>query len=156
MKVQDYLHQHDKAFEVLEHDATYDAQHMAAAVHVPGGHVGKTVVLRLDHGFRFAVAILPATHQIDLQRVSDMLGGAVVELASEADLADHCVDCEVGAVPPFGSLYDMLTLVDESLAKVAEITFEGNRHCECLRMKWRDFVDLENPLVGSFAVRRPH
>jgi prolyl-tRNA editing enzyme YbaK/EbsC (Cys-tRNA(Pro) deacylase) len=97
---------------------------MAAAVHVPGGHVGKTVVLRLDHGFRFAVAILPATHQVDLRRVSDMLGGAVVELASEADLAD--------------------------------ITFEGNRHCECLRMKWRDFVDLENPLVGSFAVRRPH
>lgn len=132
------------------HPETFDAQHLAAAVHVPGCEVGKTVVLRLDHGFRFAVAVLPATHQIDIGRVSEMLGGAVVELATESELPSH--DFELGAVPPFGTMCGMMTLVDESLTRCDLITFKGNRHCESIRMKWQDFVDLENPLTGAFAV----
>ena len=152
--MQDYLTQHNKDFELLTHPETFDAQHMAAAIHVPGCKVGKTVVLRLDHGFRFAVAILPATHQIDVNRVSQMLGGAAVKLATEVQLVGHCPDCELGAVPPFGTMYGMMTLVDESLSLCDDITFEGNRHCESIRMKWQDFIDLEHPLVGVFAVPR--
>ncbi len=154
MNVQDYLKQHGKPFELLQHPETFDAQHMAAAVHVPGCKVGKTVVLRLDHGFRFAVALLPATHQVDVKRVSQMLGGAAVELATESQLAEHCPDSELGAVPPFGTMHRMLTLVDKSLSCCDEITFEGNRHSEAIRMKWQDFVDLEHPLIGEFGV--PH
>lgn len=150
MKVQDYLTQHGKAFEMLAHPETFDAQHMAAAVHVPGCMVAKTVVLRLDHGFRFAVAVLPATHQIDFNRINEMLGGAVVELATESELPSH--DFELGAVPPFGTMCGMMTLVDEPLTRCDAITFEGNRHCESIRMKWQDFADLEHPLVGAFAV----
>lgn len=155
MKVQDYLTRHGKPFELLPHPETYDAQHMAAAVHVPGCKVGKTVVLRLDHDFRFAVALLPATRQIDLTRISRMLGGAVVELATESQLAGHCPDCELGAVPPFGTMYGMVTLVDKSLSLCKEITFQGNQHCESIHMKWQDFVDLEHPLVGEFGVPLP-
>ena len=154
MKVQDYLNQKSTAFELLTHSETFDAQHMAQAVHVPGAQVAKTVVLQLDNGYRFAVAVLPATHQIDFKRVSEMLGGAAVELITKEQLAKHCLDCELGAIPPFGNLYGMMTLLDEALMQNDDITFEGNRHCESIRMKLKDFIELEHPLTGAFAIPR--
>ena len=154
MKVQDYLNQQGRKFELLTHSETFDAQHMAEAVHVPGAQVAKTVVLQLDQGYRFAVAVLPATHQIDFKLISQMLGGAAVELITKEQLAKHCLDCELGAIPPFGNLYGMMTLLDESLTQHDEITFEGNRHCESIRMKLQDFIELEQPLTGVFAIPR--
>ena len=82
-----------------------------------------------------------------------MLNGAKVELATEIEIAEHCTDCEMGALPPFGWKYGMETLVDESLTKDEEIVFEGNTHRESVRMKYADFYRLAAPLVGSFSYR---
>jgi Ala-tRNA(Pro) deacylase len=153
MKVQDYLRESHVAFEVLEHEPTYDAQHMAHAVHVHGRDVAKTVLLRADHGYRYVVAVLPATHRLDLEKVGALLGGAKAELATEMEIGEHCPDCEFGALPPFGDKWGMKTIVDESLTKDEEIVFEGNTHQESIRMKYADFRRLAEPVVGSFAYR---
>jgi Ala-tRNA(Pro) deacylase len=153
MKVQEYLREKDVSFEVMEHEPTYDAQHLAHAVHVHGQEVAKTVLLRADHGYKYVVAVLPATHRIDLRKASELLGGANAELATEMEIAEHCPDCEFGALPPFGWQYAMKTIVDQSLAKDEEIVFEGNTHDEAIRMKYADFHRLAEPLVGAFAYR---
>jgi Ala-tRNA(Pro) deacylase len=153
MKVKDYLEQSHVAYEVLEHEPTFDAQHMAHAVHVHGREVAKTVLLRADHGYKYVVAVLPATHRIDLEKVSALLGGARAELASEIEIGEHCPECEFGALPPFGWKWGMKTIVDESLTKDEEIVFEGDTHTESIRMRYDDFYRLASPLVGSFAYR---
>jgi Ala-tRNA(Pro) deacylase len=153
MKVQEYLREKDMPFEVMEHEPTYDAQHMAHAVHVHGQEVAKTVLLRANHGYKYVVAVLPATHRINFKKVSEMLGGAAIELATETEVGEHCPDCEFGALPPFGWKYGMKTIVDQSLTTDAEIVFEGNTHAEAIRMKYADFYRLAEPLVGSFAYR---
>jgi Ala-tRNA(Pro) deacylase len=153
MKVQDYLQERNIQFDVIEHEPTYDAQHMAQAVHVSGYEVAKTVLLRADRGFAYVVAVLPATHRIDFERAGTLLGGAKLELATELEIAEHCPDCEIGALPPFGWKYGMQTIVDESLTDDEEIVFEGNTHHESIRMKYSDFHRLADPLVGSFAYR---
>ncbi|MDA0832037.1 MAG: YbaK/EbsC family protein [Planctomycetota bacterium] len=152
MNVKEYLTSKSKPFKVMTHIETGSAQQRAAVLHIPGSRVCKTVLVQLDRGFRYAVAVLPATHKIDLKRLSQMLSGATVELVPEDKLHEHCSDCEVGSVPPFGTKYGMITLVDESLTTCDEITVEGNTLCESIRMSWNDFEDLEHPLVGCFAV----
>jgi Ala-tRNA(Pro) deacylase len=151
MNLQDYLRQQRVAFHVLSHPDTFDSLRLAEAVHVPGRMVAKTVLLRLDHGFRFAVAVLPATHLVDLDAVSQMVGGAHTELATEIEIGQRCPDCEFGSLPPFGTMYDLETLLDESLLEAEELVFEGNSHHEAIRMTSIDFLRLESPLFGSFA-----
>src|SRR5262249_32776919 len=107
MKLQEYLADHQVPFDVMLHHDTYDSQHLAQAVHVPGRRVAKTVLLRMDHGFHYAVAILPATHLIDLEAAGKILGGARMELATEIEIAQRCPDCEMGVLPPFGSIYGL-------------------------------------------------
>ena len=153
MNVQRFLNEHHVPFDILTHEPTYDAQHMAQAVHVPGREVAKTVLLRANHGYKYLVAVLPATSMIDFAKASRNLGDTELALATELEMADVCPDCEIGALPPFGSHYGLNTVVDESLAADETIVFEGNAHTEAIRMKFADFCDLEHPLV--FPISAP-
>lgn len=152
MQVQEFLNQKNVAFEALEHEPTYDAQHMAQAVHVSGHEVAKTVLLRTGEADEFVVAVLPADEHVDFDKVTRALGCGDVDLADEREIAARCQDCEVGALPPFGSQYGMRTLVDVSLTHDEEIVFEGNTHREAIRMTFEDFRKLEQPVVESFIL----
>jgi Ala-tRNA(Pro) deacylase len=153
MRLQEYLKQHDVSFDVVTHPKTFDAQHLAQAVHVPGQNVAKGVLLRVNHAYRYVLAVLPATHRIDLHQLSKSFGGAEVELATEVEIADRCPDCEFGALPPVGSRYGLETLVDQSLARDEYIVFEADAHDEAIRMTYSAFSELEHPSVVSFATR---
>ena len=151
MKVPQFLKERNVEFDVISHRDTYDAQRMAATIHVSGRDVAKTVLLRANGGYTYIVAVLPANKAIDFELASQMLGGSKIELATEIEISQRCPDCEIGALPPFGSYYGMTTMVDESLLEDEEIVFEGNTHHEAIRMKLQDFRHIEEPLVGSFA-----
>lgn len=153
MNVRDYLKQKQVPFEVIAHHDTYDAQHLAQSMHISGRLVAKTVLLRTEGEGEedFVVAVLPANRNVDLDLAGDVLGAEYVELASERDLAQHCPDCEVGVLPPFGREYGMRTVVDVTLLEDEEIVFEGNTHHEAIRMKLDDYREIEGPLVGSFV-----
>ncbi|HEY2759441.1 MAG TPA: YbaK/EbsC family protein [Pirellulales bacterium] len=151
MTVQEYLAGRHIHFEMLQHDETFDSQHLAESVHVTGRRVAKTVLLRMDHGYRYAVAILPASHLIDLEAIGRILGGARMELATEFEITQRCPDCEIGVLPPFGSMYGVETILDESLRDAEQLVFEGNTHHEAIRMAGEDFIRMESPVIGDFA-----
>jgi Ala-tRNA(Pro) deacylase len=96
------------------------------------------------------LAVLPATHHIDTAVLAAQLDGPV-RLATADELADLFRDCEWGVVPPFGTLYGIATLLDESLAPDDLIVFEANGHMEAVRLRCRDFERLEGPRRLRFA-----
>ena len=151
MNVQQYLDDKKVSYDVIPHRDTYTAQRLAETLHTPGGQIAKTVLLKADRGYTYLVAVVPASRDVDLHAVSAALGGSLLEVASEADVQQHCGDCELGVLPPFGTQYGMQTLVDESLLLNEEIVFEGNTHHEAIRMRFDDYRRLEEPLVGKFA-----
>ena len=150
MKLEEFLTSHGVAFERLHHRPAYSANRVAQALHVPGKEVAKTVLLRTGHGY--VLAVLPATHRVDLERARQDLGEDQIGLATEGEMERLFPDCERGALPPFGSLYQLPTVVDESLAEDEEIVFDGSNHEEAIRMKYRDFEAVEHPRMGHFAI----
>lgn len=151
MNIADMLKEKNVPFEAIPHRDTYEAQRMAEALHVSGREVAKTVLLRVDDGQDFVVAVLPANKVVDLGNASEILGGSKTELATEDEVARQCPDCETGVLPPFGSRYGMETIVDECLNEDEHIYFEGNTHHEAIRMKFVDFLKLEVPKIRRFT-----
>lgn len=149
MNVQHFLQRRDVAFSSVDHEPTFDAQHLAQCVHVTGEVVAKSVLLRADDSY--VLAVLPATHAVDLRLAKKTLGAEAIALASEKECGSHFPDCELGALPPFGSHYGMKTLVDASLLADDEIVFQGNTHHEAIRMSVRDYRWLEQPLVALYS-----
>src|SRR5438552_623318 len=121
MNIDEFLCSQQVPFERLRHRPVYSANRVAQVLHVPGKEVAKTVLLRAGGGY--ALAVLPATHRVDLDRVRVDLGEEQVEMATEEEMDRLFPDCERGALPPFGSLYSLPTVVDEALAADEQIVF---------------------------------
>jgi Ala-tRNA(Pro) deacylase len=152
MKLEEMLTQRQISFERMPHRTAYTANRIAQMLHVPGKEMAKTVLLRSNHGY--VLAVLPATHQVDLTEIGQELGEDHLEMASEEDMDSVFPDCERGAIPPFGSMYHVPTIVDETLSQDDRIVFENQNHEEAIRMSYRDFENLEHPRMGHFARRR--
>jgi Ala-tRNA(Pro) deacylase len=75
-------------------------------------------------------------------------------MAGESEMSRVFPDCEVGAMPPFGSLYQVQTLVDDALVQDDSIVFEGQNHEEAIRMTYKDYEAIEHPIKGHFACPR--
>jgi Ala-tRNA(Pro) deacylase len=99
------------------------------------------------------MAVLPASSQINLSRLKTVTGAANTELASEQEFKDKFPDCQTGAMPPFGNLYDMPVFADESLTRDKEIAFNAGS-LELIRMAWDDFEKLVKPRMARFATGR--
>ena len=153
MNVHDFLVEQHADFQTIPHRPTFDAQRLAQAVAERGHHVAKTVLVHSDVGN--ALAVLPATHSVDLDKTRRAIKAEKVWLATEQDVAEQFPDCEIGAIPPFGSFYGIPTLVDESFLIEEDIVFQGNRHDEAFRMKLTDFLELEGTATVDISHGEP-
>ena len=149
MNIHRFLHQRGISHQMLTHEPTYSAQRMAHAVHVCGDVVAKAVLLKADG--HYLLAVLPATYYVYPELARQALRVRSLSLATEEECGRMFPDCEVGALPPFGSLYGLPTIIDTSLTEDEQIVFEGNTHHEAIRMKFDDFFQLEKPQIATLA-----
>lgn len=149
MSIQDFLRHRSIRFEALLHRPAPSAARMAETIHLPGRTVAKAVLVRVGDGF--VLAVLPSTHRVDLDRLGIVLGGADPRIATESEVMAIFHDCERGALPPFGKLYGLTTVVDASLAGGSQIAFVANSRHEGIKMRFRDYEAIEVPLRGRFA-----
>jgi Ala-tRNA(Pro) deacylase len=148
MRIAEYLEANGVKYELRRHQEAYTAQEEAAAQHVSGSIFAKTVIVKA--GGESVMLVLPASHQADLDQAGVLLGQPAV-LAQEKEIAALFPDCEVGAEPPFGSLYNLRTLVDESLTHHERIAIRAGTHTEVLVLSYRDYERLEKPQIARFA-----
>jgi Ala-tRNA(Pro) deacylase len=136
-------------YETIFHREAYTAQELAEVEHVKGREHAKATILRTASGL--LMAVLPASRQVDVLEVRKLLDDPTVELALESDFEGRFPDCEVGAMPPFGSLYGLEAIVDRSLEKDERIAFPAGTHHESLKILYADFARLVRPRTASFA-----
>ena len=148
-KLKKFLDEHDVEYITISHSPAYTAQRIAELTHIPGKELAKTVIVKTDD--EFAMAVLPASHRVDLDYLKRGVDAEEVEIASEAEFKSVFPDCEVGAMPPFGNLYDMDVYVAEQLRDDEEIAFNSGSHTELVRMSYKDFERLVAPKVISLT-----
>lgn len=147
-RLQHFLNMNRVPHSVIEHAPAFRSQLAAAAMHVPGRRMAKTVILQGQS--QSYLAVLPACYQVDMERFAKAVGEPV-KLASEQRIRELFPDCELGAIPPFGRLYGVDTYVDESLTGEEEIVFPSGSQSDAMRISYRDFQDLAEAEVHSFA-----
>jgi len=150
-RLKSFLDSNFVPYESLTHSTTYTAQGTATLMQISGKEVAKTVVLRAGVlGEETLLAVLPGSRHVKFEKLA-ILVGKPVRLASEEEFSRLFPDCELGAMPPFGALYNLPVYVDESLAKDKEVVFNAGTHHDAVRMAYEDFVRLAKPKVCSFA-----
>lgn len=148
-KLREYLDSHQVKYLTIEHSPAYTAQEIAAVAHIPGRELAKTVIVKVDG--ELVMAVLPASRRINFNRLKQETGAKRIELSSEQEFEELFPDCQLGAMPPFGNLYGLEVLVDESLLDDEEIAFNACNHHELIRLPIEDFKALVKPRIFLFT-----
>lgn len=148
-RLKQFLDNENVKYVTISHSLAYTAQGIAALTHIPGKDLAKTVVVKL--GNTMAMAVLPASCHLDVELLRKASGAQTVEIATEMEFQDKFPDCETGAMPPFGNLYDMKVFADEILARDSEIAFNAGSHRELVRLAWEDYARLVQPKIVPLA-----
>ncbi|MBL0212163.1 MAG: YbaK/EbsC family protein [Holophagaceae bacterium] len=142
-RFKDFLDSNGVKYISIPHRTAYTAMETAESAHVSGKDMAKTVIVDLDG--RLAMAVLPATKHVSVERLGRSVGVQHVGIAKEGEFRFDFPDCEVGAMPPFGNLFGMEVLVDPRLAEDDEIAFNAGNHAEVVRMAYKDFERIVHP-----------
>lgn len=144
------LERHGVAYEERYHENSFTAQQVAEHEHFGGSHVAKVVVIVADG--RFIELVLPATRQVSLERVREVLKARDVRLATETEMQAHFCEAEVGAAPPLRHWPDVPILMDKSMKVKGDMLMQAGTHTDAVRVRFDDWFNLVHPRVESFSV----
>jgi Ala-tRNA(Pro) deacylase len=147
--LKDFLDQNKIKYVTITHSLSYTAQEIAASAHIKGKGLAKTVLVKISG--KMSMTVLPASYRIDFDKLKEIIGTEDIRLANEQEFKDRFPGCEVGAMPPFGNLYNLDTYVAASLVEDEEIAFNSGTHTELIRMQYNDFERLVKPKILRFS-----
>jgi len=148
-KLLEYLDENGISYERISHPQAYSAQETADRARIPGREIAKTVMIKLDGVM--AMAVLPAPEKVNFTLLQQVAGAETVSLATETDFRELFPDCDLGAMPPFGNVYDLAVYVSGTLGDSGRIAFPAGTHTELLRMAYADFERLVQPHTARFT-----
>ena len=151
--IQHYLHDQHVPFLRHWHPRAVTAQELAQALHVTGYRVAKSVIVRADQ--QLWICLIPAAETLDLEKVGEALATREARLATEDEFANLFPECELGAEPPFGKLYGLPVVMDESLGVAEDLLLRAGSHEEALEVSVEDFIALESPRTSALLIERP-
>lgn len=135
--------------ELLQHPEAFTAQEVAHAIHKTGKVLAKTVIV--EGNGKTIMVVVPAHHKVRLNAVQESMGLKEVHLSKEEKLRTLFPDCDLGAMPPIGLLYNMPVVVSKFLTEKPEIIFNACTHTDCVKMKYGEFARLVNPIVAEIS-----
>jgi prolyl-tRNA editing enzyme YbaK/EbsC (Cys-tRNA(Pro) deacylase) len=178
-KILNYLDSEKARYEIVEHRTVFTAWDAAATMHVKPQQIVKTLVVKL-RGKVPALVLLPANKNLDKKKFADVAYSLTqkaikdpesvpkewsypspdlkgksypVEFAKEKWMKEKMLG-KIGATPAFGRAVKLPVFMDKSMLKEKELIFNSGDYNFSIKMKSQDFVKLENPLTGTFAVKK--
>ena len=144
--LQEVLDSRGVAYDVIAHPHTDSAMRAAESAHVPGNQVAKPVLLGDDDSY--LLAVIPATHRLELDRLNQMLARSL-EMLPEDEIEATFSDCERGAIPAIGDAYGVDVVIDPVLMHQADIYFESGDHEHLIHMRGEVFRELMDHVIRA-------
>ena len=93
----------------------------------------------------FTLAVMSASKKFSWKLVKKVLKAKNIRFAT-VDEVKSVTGCLPGAVPPFGSVFGVQTIVDESLGIQGDtINFNCGLRTHSIQMLYKDYIALEKP-----------
>lgn len=145
-----FLKRHKIFYQVQVHPETMTALETAEAEHICGKSLAKVVMVK-NRG-KDAMVVIPCDRNVDLLKLSTVLGTDDVKVSEEKEFNGLFPDCEPGAMPPFGRIYKIPCYADERIGGQKELYFNAGNHQETVKISVSDFLKYSKAFVGDFSV----
>jgi Ala-tRNA(Pro) deacylase len=136
-------------YSVTHHEPVTTSQAAAAVRGVELNTGAKAMVVKGKDGF--ALAVLAADRKVDWKLLAPLVGKSP-RFATAEELQD-LTGLSKGAVPPFGRLFGLRTIYDESLLDVEKVNFNAGSHTDSVSMRREDMIRVGGGETRAFSTR---
>ena len=143
-----YLDKQMTKYDELAHKTVYTAYDLAQTLRKELKEIAKSLLIATDKAY--VIAVVPAHMRIDLGKLKKVLKAKKVSIPNEKIMV-KIFRVRPGAMTAFGGLHKAEVLVDRSLLKVKEVILSAGSFTDSVRMKTKDFIDLEKAKLADFA-----
>ncbi len=147
-RVEQLLTSRDIEFGVSRHKPVYTSEEAAAVRGVPLSSGAKALICKGDD--RFVMFVIPADCKLASKLVRRLFGWRKLRFANREEVLT-LTGLTPGSIPPFGSVFGLPTYCDEKLSQNTTINFNAGDHTISVNMRYVDYLDAEQPEVGTFA-----
>ncbi len=146
-RLEHYLEDAAVPYSFQHHRTVFTSQEVAQTEHIPGRMMAKPVIVNADGSL--AMVVLPATEKLDLGKTTQALHAREARLASEEEFRRAFPDCETGAMPVFGNLYNIPVVIDRCLSENESIVCQAGTHADTVRVRYVDFIHMVQPDIAD-------
>ena len=156
-KLVKYLEEAGVNHEVLEHKTVFTALDAAATMKKKMNEIAKSLLIKADKDY--FLVLLPADYNLDFKKLAVCLGAhtgkkiKVVKIPGEK-IMEKALKVKAGAMSAFGGVHKLPVVMDKGLNKVKKAVFSSGSFDHSIEMATKDFVKLENAVLGSFGVKK--
>jgi len=163
-KFQKFLDENKAKYEVLAHKKVFTTYDTAQTLHVDLKSVAKTLFVKTDSDYVFV--ILPGTKRFDQTKLKNLINdtrkkeakktGTKPKLVKKVELTKETaikkmVTKKVGALVPFGHLYDLQTFYDKGLDNAKKLILNAGSFTDSVVMTPKEYLRLEKAVAGRFS-----
>ena len=156
-KLAKYLEKAGIKHNVLEHKTVYTAYDVAATMGKKLNEIAKSLLVIADKDYY--LVLLPADHNLDMKKLAQFISKAtgqkvkVVKIPGEG-VMQKLLKVKAGAMGAFGGLHKLPVVMEKKLAKMKRAVFASGSFNHSVEMAVKDFVKLENAMLGSFGIKK--
>lgn len=144
-KLKEFLIQNKIHYLSIAHPVAYAARETSHVSKISERALAKTVIVMA--GNKTVMVVIPSNEAINFDSLKKSLKEPSIGLVPEDQFSKLFPDCELGAMPPFGNLYNIDVYVEKNLTKNKEIAFNAGSHTELIKMNYQDFEKLVHPTI---------
>jgi prolyl-tRNA editing enzyme YbaK/EbsC (Cys-tRNA(Pro) deacylase) len=144
--IKNLLNVHSYWYETFEHEPVTTSEEAALVrpgyTLVQGAKAILAKIEKKDKSEEFVLFVMPASLRLDSKKVKRDLNCRSIRFATEEELVQITGGVQRGAVPPFGMLFHIQTIVDQKLLLNEKIVFNAGDRRYSVAMKTVDYMQL--------------
>lgn len=149
-RIMNYLSVNAYHYQIVEHPRTYSALANVLRIDCLPNEMAKVIAAEVDH--KNCLIIIPANEKLHVSTFKAIVQAKECRFLNEDELKESFSDCEIGAQPAFGSLYDMEVFLSDHFDDLNSIYFNAGTHDILLKIDLMHFKDVENPIISDFSL----
>ena len=147
-RIQNLLAEHGVPFHIVSHRPVYTSSEAAEVRGVSLKSGAKALIVKVKE--EFVMLVLPGDRRLDRKKLRGNLGYKSVRFATSEEVQE-LTGLTPGAIPPFGSLFQLKTYCDPALGENEEINFNCGTHTKSMTIRYEDYLKTEKPTVVEFS-----
>ncbi len=132
-------------YTLFEHEPVFTSQDAAKIRQTKDTQGAKALLFIADS--KPILIVLRGIDKVDTKLFKNTFKIKDLQFATKEEVVS-ITSVEIGAVPPFGNVMNILTYVDKHLVNEDEIAFNAGAHTKSIKMKMKDFLDVVKPTIG--------